>query len=263
MAQGVTASNQVVSQITLNAYNADAFTFPTPAPYTRTGYITADVDYDLRLRGSGDSYIIILNNSISIGDVDGNFENAKILFDTTEYVTVTGKLLPNQLVYELDEANGIPAIGAEDSNPIYMKRWNSNASPVVYTYPFYVNYNGDVTALSVTASDLTATNSVTSPFLYSTNGGVFTDSVVSSAGLGGSGTLYINCDWNNTGEGGGNSITHIGDLAGEGNNTFLTVDDDTGNITVNASSSNGSVALSGVVTVNSQVVSTNARGWFL
>ena len=186
MASGVTASNQVVSQITLNAYNADSGNLP-PAPYTRIGYITADVDYDLRLRGGGDSYISILNDSISIGDVDGNFGSARISFDTTEYVTVNGKL--------------------------------------------------------------------------SASSGVFTDSVVASAGLYNEGTLYINCDWNNTGEGGGNSITHIGDLAGDINNTFITVNDSTGNITVNAS--NGTVALSGVVTANSQVVSTNARGWFL
>ena len=187
MASGVTASNSVTSQITLNAYNADALTFPTPAPYTRTGYITANSDYDLKLQGGGDSYIGIAGDSISIGDVDGANNSARISFDTSQYVTVTGILLASS--------------------------------------------------------------------------GVFTDSVVASAGLGNGGTLYINCDWNNTGEGGQNSITHIGDLAGMSNNTYITVDDSIGNITVNAS--NGTVALSGVVTVNSQVVSTNARGWFL
>ena len=263
MASGVTASNSVTSQITLNAYNADSGNLP-PAPYTRIGYIEANSDYDLKLRGGGDSYISILNNSISIGDIDGNFGNAKISFDTTEYVTVTGKLLPNQLVYELDEANGIPALGAEDSNPIYMKRWNSNDSPIVFTYPFYVTWSGEVQAASVTTARVDATNEIHTPYLYTTYN-LYTDSVVPTAGLGGGGTLFINCDSNNTGEGGGNAITHIGDLVGDNNNTYITVDDSAGNITLNAP--NGAVALSGAlqygaagVLNNSYTLTTGATG---
>ena len=249
MASGVTASNVVTSQITLSAYNADSGNIPA-VPYTRTGYISADSDYDLRLRGGGDSYISILDNTISIGDVDGNFGNAKILFDTTEYVTVTGKLAPSQLVWETE---GVIAIPLDPSgHPIYI-RHSDGADPPNYDYPFYVNYSGAVTAATLTTNEVTS-DTVTTPYLYA-------DSVVPLAGLGGSGELFINCDWNNTGEGGGNSITHIGDLAGDNYQTFLTVDDSAGNITVSAP--NGTVALSGVVKVNSQVVSTNARGWFL
>ena len=250
MASGVTASNQVVSQITLSAYNADSGNLP-PAPYTRIGYIEANLDYDLKLRGGGDSYISILNDSISIGDVDGANSGAKISFDTTEYVTVTGKIAPSQLVYELDLANGIPVGGAAGS-PIYVKRWDSNEDPIVYTYPFWVSWSGAVIASSVTAEDINGNNYLQAPIVYA-------NSIFAQGGQ----TIYINCDAAGLppGSGGGNSITYIGDLVGDSNNTFITVDDAAGNITVNAS--NGTVDLSGVVKVNSQVVSTNARGWFL
>jgi len=240
MASGVTASISVASQIILNAYDADSGNIP-PVPYTRTGYIMANSDNDLKLQGVGDSYISILDNTISIGDVDGANNFAKITFDTTEYVAVTGKLAPDQLVWETEGLITIPH--DPSGHPIYI-RHSDGDDPLNDNYPFYVSLGGVVQAANVT------TYAVTTPYLYA-------DSLFATSG--GGGTVYINSDYD--GGGGGNSITHIGDLAGDNNNTFITVDDSAGNITVSAP--NGTVALSGVVTVNSQVVSTNARGWFL
>jgi len=106
-----------------------------------------------------------------------------------------------------------------------------------------------VTAFSLTTGDFTATNAVTTPYLYA-------DSVVPTAGLGNSGTLFINCDANNTGEGGGNSITHIGDQAGMGYNTYITVNDNNGNITLSAP--NGAVMLSGALQYGAAGVLNNS-----
>jgi len=250
MASGVTASDEVTSQIILSAYNADIGNIPA-VPYTRTGYITANSDYDLKLQGLGDSYISILGNTISIGDVGGELSGAMITVDDSQYVTVNGKLAPQQLVWETQGLIRIPL--DPSGHPIYI-RHSDGADPANYDYPFYVNKAGEVTAFSLTTDGVTVNNTVTAPYLYA-------DSVVPTAGLGGSGTLFINCDWNNTGEGGGNAITHIGDLAGMGYNTYITVNDNNGNITLSAP--NGTVDLGGVVKANSQIVSTNARGWFL
>jgi len=70
MASGVTATNSVLSSITLNAYNADPLGAP-PAPFTKTGYITCDSSYDLKLGTGYDSYISFEGNAVSIGDVAG------------------------------------------------------------------------------------------------------------------------------------------------------------------------------------------------
>lgn len=79
MAQGVTASNSVTSQINLYSYNADALGTP-PVPVATQGSIDSSIfnGYDLKLKGSGDSYISFLNNFIIIGDGDGNVTGSSI-----------------------------------------------------------------------------------------------------------------------------------------------------------------------------------------
>jgi hypothetical protein len=89
-----------------------------------------------------------------------------------------------------------------------------------------------VTAFAVTTNDVTVTNAVTTAYLYA-------DSILPTSGQ----TIYINSDAGYIGSGGGNSTTHIGDLAGDNNNTFITVDDAAGNITVSAP--NGTVSIIG------------------
>ena len=168
--------------------------------------------------GTGDSYIEIVGNTISIGDVDNWNGGTKIIFDTTEYVTVNGKLAPDQLVWESGGAVFIP--NDPSGHPIYI-RHSDGDDPPVYTYPFYVSLQGSVIS-----------SAVSTPFLYA-------DSIVSLTSQ--PGTLGINCS--SDGSGGGSSITHIGDLVGDINNTYITVDDDAGNITVSAP--NGTVSIIG------------------
>jgi len=243
MGYGLTAVTAVESLITLCSYDTTSY-----ATQSSIGSNIA-AGYDLRIKGSGDTYISILNNSISIGDVGGEFSGAMITVDNSEYVTVTGKLKPDQLVWETEGLFPLPI--DPSGHPIHI-RHSDGADPPNYNYPFYVTLTGAVTAYSLDTDEVTVTNTVTAPYLYG-------DSLFATSG--GGGTLYINSDAAYTGSGGGNSITHIGDLAGDNNYTFITVDDAAGNITVSAP--NGTVDLSGVVKANSQIVSTNARGWFL
>lgn len=82
MAQGVTASNSVTSEINLYSYNADATGTP-PVPVTTQGSISSGIayGYDLKIKGSGDSYISFQNNYVIIGDGDGNVTGTNIALD--------------------------------------------------------------------------------------------------------------------------------------------------------------------------------------
>jgi len=77
--------------------------------------------------------------------------------------------------------------------------------------------------------------------------GVFTDSVLPLVGVGGGGggTLYINA--NQSGGGGSDSITHIGDTISAGNSTHITVDDLAGEVSIQG----GAIHLYGAVDTQS------------
>ena len=82
MASGVTATNSVSSEIILYSYNADALGTP-PVPVAAQGSISSNIinGSDLKIKGSGDSYISFLNNSIIIGDGDENVNGNCITLD--------------------------------------------------------------------------------------------------------------------------------------------------------------------------------------
>lgn len=83
MAQGVTASSSVTSEINLYSYTADELSSP-PVPITTGGTISSHTagGYDLRISGAGDTgYITILNNVLSMGDVYANLEGGTISLD--------------------------------------------------------------------------------------------------------------------------------------------------------------------------------------
>lgn len=90
MATGVTATNSVLSQITLNAYNADSLGAP-PVPFTKTSYIRCTDGYDLQLGTGYDSYIAFESNIISLGDVAGANGGGVITIDTPDagYISLT------------------------------------------------------------------------------------------------------------------------------------------------------------------------------
>jgi hypothetical protein len=93
MAQSVTASNSVTSEINLYSYNADALGLP-PVPVATLGSISSGIvyGYDLKIKGSGDSYISFLNNVVSMGDVDGNINGGTILLDAdTGIIDISGQ----------------------------------------------------------------------------------------------------------------------------------------------------------------------------
>jgi hypothetical protein len=96
MAQGVTASSSVNSEINLYSYNADEFSLP-PAPMTTAGTISSNIagGHDLRISGAGDTgYITILNNVLSMGDVYGNLQGGTISLDgDTGVVNITASSL--------------------------------------------------------------------------------------------------------------------------------------------------------------------------
>ena len=93
MASGVTATNLVASQITLNAYSADAFGIP-PAPFTKSGYISTTQGGDLILSSEyAGSQILLDNGVIYIGDVDANNDGTMITLDSVgPSVDITGAL---------------------------------------------------------------------------------------------------------------------------------------------------------------------------
>ena len=214
MASGVTAVTSVESLITLCSYDTTTF--------ARQASIGSNIvaGYDLKIKGSGDTSIQLNDNTISIGDVNGDFFGTQITFDNTEYVTVNGKLKPDQLVWEWGGAGFIPNNPSE--HPIYI-RHSDGADPPVYDYPFYVSLQGSVIS-----------SAVETPLLYA-------DSIVPLTSQ--PGTLGINCS--SDGSGGGSSITHIGDLVGDNLNTYLTVDDTVGNVDISAAS--GQINLYGAV----------------
>jgi hypothetical protein len=78
----VTASNSVSSEIIFYSYNADALGIP-PVPVATQGSITSNIinGSDLKIQGSGDSYISLTNNFIIIGDGDGNVSGSGIYLD--------------------------------------------------------------------------------------------------------------------------------------------------------------------------------------
>ena len=83
----------------------------------------------------------------------------------------------------------------------------------------------------ITASTLYVSGGATFGTDTSTNGTVFAKSLAPYGGFGAA-TLYINADGD--GNGGGNTVTVIGDSAGDGNNTHISVDDSSGTITLHA-----------------------------
>jgi len=159
MASGVTAARTVSSTITLNAYSADFFSSPS-VPFTKTGYISTTHSGDLILGSvySG-SQILLDNGVIYIGDIDQNNGGTMITVNSAgSSVDIAGKLKPDQLVWEND---GMVELAQPGQCPIYMKRWNSQEDdPVVYTYPFYVDWAGTVTASAVITPYLSSENGV-------------------------------------------------------------------------------------------------------
>jgi len=121
------------------------------------------------------------------------------------------------------------------------------------TFTALNTFNAGISAAGGTFSSLTRfTAGITASTLYvsggatigantSVNGTVYTKAIQQYSGSGSSTTLFINADPN--GDGGGNTITTIGDSAVEINGTYITVDDNAGVITL--SSPNGGINNSG------------------
>ena len=86
----------------------------------------------------------------------------------------------------------------------------------------------------ITASTLFVSSGATIGANTSVNGTVYTKAIQQYAGAGSTAPLYINADPN--GNGGGNTITTIGDSAVEVNHTYFTVDDNSGVIVLHAPS---------------------------
>jgi hypothetical protein len=82
----------------------------------------------------------------------------------------------------------------------------------------------------ITAAGATFTNNVSVPNHIIKSSGTNSNYYGPYTGLSTYGSLGINCD--EAGNGGGQSVTYIGDVAAENNNTSVTVDDSNGNITV-------------------------------
>ena len=82
MAQGVTASNSVTSQINFYSYNADALGVP-PVPVAAQGSIDSSIfnGYDLKLQGNGVCSIYFTNNSMTIGDTLGTLGGNQIFLN--------------------------------------------------------------------------------------------------------------------------------------------------------------------------------------
>jgi hypothetical protein len=93
MASGVTATNLVTSQITLNAYSADALNIP-PVPFTKGGYISTTQGGDLFLGSTyAGSQILLDNGVIYIGDIDANNDGTMIIVNSVgSSVDITGNL---------------------------------------------------------------------------------------------------------------------------------------------------------------------------
>jgi len=93
MAQSVTATNSVTSQINLFSYYADPLGTP-PVPTSGFCSFTSDIrGYDLRIAGSLDPVFDIAGNTIYIGDVSGANDGTKITVNASgTSVDITGTL---------------------------------------------------------------------------------------------------------------------------------------------------------------------------
>ncbi len=125
-----------------------------------------------------------------------------------------------------------------------LNTFNAGISAAGGTFSSLTRFTAGISSAGGTFSSLTRfTAGITASTLYvsggatfgtdtSVNGTVYTKAIQQYAGAGSTTPLYINSD--SSGNGGGNTITTIGDSVGEINNTHITVDDNTGVIVLSA-----------------------------
>jgi len=161
----------------------------------------------------------------------------------------------------LTASSGLSASGATFSGsisaPNIVNSWNGSTGAITFAN-YVASFNGLTGAVTgVTAGGaniFTALNSfgagisaagATFSDAVKASAGFFTDSVLPLVGGGNGKTLYINAD--QSGGGGSDSITHIGDTISAGNSTHITVDDNAGEVSIQG----GAIHLYGAVDTQS------------
>ena len=221
MASGVTSTNSVVSQITLNAYSADALGAP-PAPFTKTGYISTTQEWDLVLGNDSGNFIAINSGIIYIGDLDGNNDSQMIAINSAGTIDITGTLningynvLPLSSVVTTAAAltnvstaqNAFP-VGqqtlavTQDTTYLIEGQYNINCGTTTHTTAIGFTVGGDV--MSVTGLEFSvvmwtgggATTTTQSTYRVSANAS--TQTVLNATSTAAEATILITGVWKNT-----------------------------------------------------------------
>ena len=223
MATGVTANRTVSSTITLNAYDSDWLNEGGAVPFTKIGYISTTSGYDIQLKGGGDSYISINNNTIQLGDVLGANEGSVLTLDATlGTIDITGTLninghniLPLSSVVTTAAAltnvstaqNAFP-VGqqtltvAQDTTYLIEGQYNINCGTTTHTTAIGFTVGGDVmslTGLEFSVVMWTGGGAITTTqSTYRVSANASTQTVLNATSTAAEATILITGIWKNT-----------------------------------------------------------------
>lgn len=223
MALGVTSTNLVISQITLNAYSADAMSVPQ-VPFTKTGYISTTQVYDLVLASNSSGNAIAIDSTvIYIGDIDANNDGTMITVNAGgSSVDITGSLNVNGYnVFPLSSVvttaaalsnvstaqNAFP-VGqqtlavAQDTTYLIEGQYNINCGTTTHTTAIGFTVSGDVinnTGLEFSVVMWTSGGAITTTqSTYRVSANANTQTVLNATSTSAEATIQIKGVWKNT-----------------------------------------------------------------
>ena len=222
MATGVTATRNVSSTITLNAYDSDWLNLGGPVPFTKTGYISTTSAYELTLGGSSGNLIAIESSVIYIGDIDANNDGQMIAINSAGTIDITGTLninghniLPLSSVVTTAAAltnvstaqNAFP-VGqqtltvAQDTTYLIEGQYNINCGTTTHTTAIGFTVAGDVmdvTGLEFSVVMWTGGGAITTTqSTYRVSANASTQTVLNATSTAAEATILITGIWKNT-----------------------------------------------------------------
>ena len=222
MATGVTATRNVSSTITLNAYDSDWLNLGGPVPFTKTGYISTSTAWDLVLGSDSGNLIATDSGVIYIGDIDGNNDGQMIAINSAGTIDITGTLninghniLPLSSVVTTAAAltnvstaqNAFP-VGqqtltvAQDTTYLIEGQYNINCGTTTHTTAIGFTVAGDVmdvTGLEFSVVMWTGGGAITTTqSTYRVSANASTQTVLNATSTAAEATILITGIWKNT-----------------------------------------------------------------